>query len=167
MGEDTALPYGPSLHLAVASSPAFAAPERRNFSFSSCRDLHSLLVPKCQQRGKVLLVAAAAAALFLLGLLFNTHYKNLAVSIRSPLLQEEIQYSKCVPDRWFGRCTGKGGTAPLGGVSPRALQPLHHALSHRTLRSAENDAKEAKQSVLCLAYLAKNYALKKNTVEAE
>lgn len=166
MGEDTALPYGPSLHLAVASSPAFAAPERRNFSFSSCGDLHSLLVPKCQQRGKVQSVAAAAA-LFLLGLLFSTHYKNLAVSIRSPLLQEEIQYLKCVPDRWFGRCTGEGGTVPLGGVSPHALQPLHRALSHRTLRSAENVAKEAKQSVLCLAYLAKNYALKKNTVEAE
>lgn len=167
MGEDAALPYGPSLHLAVASSPAFAAPERRNSSSSPCRDLHRLLVPKCQRRGKVQSVTAAVAALCLLGLLFSTHYKNLALSLRPHLLQEEIQYSKCVPDRWFGRCTGEGVTAPLGGVSPCALQPLSRALSHRMLRSGKNDAKEPKQRVLCLAYLAKNYALKKNTVEAE
>lgn len=145
---------GPSLHIAAASSPELPAGQVRNSSFPPCRDFHYLrwnssprLLPREEK--------------FLAG-----------CWLRHPVVITRSQPFKRNWSVWSTLLIGGFVGLTQGWISPSGgLGGVNHipCITHRhcTLSSGKSDVKEAKQSVLCLVYLAKNYALSKNTVEAE
>ena len=165
------MPYGPSFNFTAASSPAFAAPQARNSGFSSCSHFHNLhwdLSPSASREEK-------DPGLSLLLPRPSWRYPSAPPHQlhRQAHFQGWQRGAAPLPCFCWGLNKSSDGlgmvTASRFGCHGRLYLGFAHltAPSAGTLCSGKNDVKEVKQRALCLAYLAKNYALRKNSAEVE